>query len=493
MKLFKLLSFCLLTIFLGSTRVLQAQFYYNDPCNNATGLFTPYGHAHYTGNGAIDPIGDGWLRLTNDATWQIGYTVTEKTFPSTIGVVVEFDFKVWNSRSVSFGVGDGFSVFLFDGDPAKTFNIGSAGGGLGYIDMQPAYLGVGIDEFGNFYPAINGLPLAGNMRANAISIADASYRYVAGTAARLGTLNTTLNYIPVSATRPRDNVYYRRVKVEIKPAQSPATGMNVKVSLILTEGGNYIDIIGPVNVPGVSPDLLKVGFASSTGSANAYHEVRNVIIRTPQALAVVKEFDCTNSAINTLIYKGDDIALNGILVNDTLPAGFIPTATNITGGSFESVPVFTTLSDGRRAYVYTINSTDYLTVITFEGNFSTLLDLQSSVSITPPEDFVDDDLNDNYSEDKLLFSTPTLQISYPSFYGTIHLKGEIADEVLNQGFEYKKLSDSSWTSVVADDNFEANITGLVNGKYEFRSYVEVACGRLYSNVRQVNFNCSKCL
>jgi hypothetical protein len=46
-----------------------------------------------------------------------------------MGAVVEFDFKTWTDQTAT--IADGFSVFLFDGHPDSTFQIGGSDGRSG--------------------------------------------------------------------------------------------------------------------------------------------------------------------------------------------------------------------------------------------------------------------------------------------------------------------------------------------------------------------------
>jgi hypothetical protein len=198
---------CFVLVFCGLGRPLAAQFYYAETCRNATGAFQYHGNApgYTAGAGGSDAPGDGWLRLTDIAVSQRGYVLLDGTFPSNIGVTIEFDFKIWTSSSTA--IGDGFSVFLFDGDPDSTFVIGVLGGGLGYYNLRPAYLGVGIDEYGNFSAASAG-PNSPGKTQHSIVVRDAAFSYVAGTGERLGS-NTFLGYETATQTRPTDATMYR--------------------------------------------------------------------------------------------------------------------------------------------------------------------------------------------------------------------------------------------------------------------------------------------
>jgi len=110
-----------------------------------------------------DPVGQGALRLTNGDTAsggsngnsQTGAVVSNFTFPSSQGMQVTFTTVTYGGNG---GTGaDGITFFLADG--SQPVSVGSYGGSLGYSCANyknPAdgvlggYIGVGIDEFGNF-------------------------------------------------------------------------------------------------------------------------------------------------------------------------------------------------------------------------------------------------------------------------------------------------------------------------------------------------------
>jgi type IV pilus assembly protein PilY1 len=109
-----------------------------------------------------DPTGSGALRFTNGnpgGYHQNGAIVSANTFDT--GAGVQITFKTVTYRGDSGGGGgdgaDGISFYLMDGSQAA--NIGAWGGSLGYTcsNANPpydgligGYLGLGIDEYGNF-------------------------------------------------------------------------------------------------------------------------------------------------------------------------------------------------------------------------------------------------------------------------------------------------------------------------------------------------------
>ena len=170
-QLLTLLTFGLLLL----SRPARAQF----PINEAfTGPTTPSftlgaggtsAAAQLTGTATVP----GYLRLTNNTTNQAGYATLNSSFASPAGFSISFEFFSFNaavgSTSSATTGADGISVFLLDAngtDPRipGQFTIGAFGGSLGYAQKTAAsgavttdvpgvskgYLGIGLDEFGNY-------------------------------------------------------------------------------------------------------------------------------------------------------------------------------------------------------------------------------------------------------------------------------------------------------------------------------------------------------
>ena len=119
-----------------------------------------------------DKPGYGALRLTNGDTKsngsngnaQTGAVLSNFTIPAAQGVAVSFTTVTYGGNAYGNGTGqasgaDGISFFLMDGSYAATSGAGGDGGSLGYScsnrndkfnGVEGAYVGIGIDEFGNF-------------------------------------------------------------------------------------------------------------------------------------------------------------------------------------------------------------------------------------------------------------------------------------------------------------------------------------------------------
>src|SRR5690606_9730945 len=266
-------------------------------------------------------------------------------FPSTLGLLIEFEYKMWRNNS---GVGaDGFTVFLFDadygpfpeGDPNK-FALGAYGGSLGYANnddtsgITGGYVGIGFDAYGNFVMqseskngGSSGLsPNSVALRGPTTSDTFTTNEYLAGVTIHhngditdatemLGAArNDVLDYNTPTATRPSDATFYRRVQIEIVTNSSGTYDIIVRWRKSPT--GSFVDIMTHT-LAEIPPKLLKMGFAASTGGEVNFHENRSLMVTTPGNLRVSKR---ANKDILRSINNGsgeNDVTYTIDVVNDT--------------------------------------------------------------------------------------------------------------------------------------------------------------------------------
>src|SRR5690554_1656964 len=135
-NIYKLKKILLLYGFLFLSLFSYSQFTVSDDFRNQGGPDVVIGGpggtdgvAYFT-SGVIDPVGAGWLRLTNASGNQRGYAYIDRSFPSSLGLLIDFEYKMWRNTD-AIGGGDGLSFFLFDAT-TNPFAIGGYGGSLGY-------------------------------------------------------------------------------------------------------------------------------------------------------------------------------------------------------------------------------------------------------------------------------------------------------------------------------------------------------------------------
>lgn len=108
-----------------------------------------------------DTAGYGALRLTPAVNNQTGAILSNFTFPISQGLQVTFTTYTYggNSGGTARNGADGITFFMTDGTQQVPSTAGALGGSLGYScsnsndkyeGLANAYLGLGIDEFGNF-------------------------------------------------------------------------------------------------------------------------------------------------------------------------------------------------------------------------------------------------------------------------------------------------------------------------------------------------------
>lgn len=281
-------------------------------------------------SGTVDRVNDGWLRLTSDAGNQKGYAYINTSFPATLGVYAEFEYKTWRTRADdTYNGADGFTVFLFDAATGP-FRIGGYGGSLGYANLNSTpglrggYVGIGFDEFGNF-PNSNEQKNGGTNgeQPNSIALRGPenlidplqSYKYL--THKQLQTSvsangDTSIDYNTVTATRPTNAFFYRKVKIYIDPIGTPSVPKyKIRVRWKTTPNGPDIEHINYDTTDPIPP-LLKLGFAASTGGGFNMHEIRNLIITTTGGVRVQKNVDKSTAVV------GEDLQYTVNIHNETL-------------------------------------------------------------------------------------------------------------------------------------------------------------------------------
>lgn len=240
---------------------------------NSTASGWVFSGTNYTANltsGGVDPSGDGWLRLTSTGNNQIGSAYYDTAFTaSNATVYAAFDYVSWGGTGA-----DGISFFLYDGSQA--FDLGADGGSLGYAQktgvdgLAGGYLGVAIDEFGNFSNGTEGRQGGLGFTPDSFAVrgpgsGTTGYDYLGGTS----TLPTSID-TPSVGTRPTG---INTVQILISPTN--------QLTVALQQSGATSQTVLSLDLSGYArPETLKFGFAASTGGSTNYHEIRNLNVTT---------------------------------------------------------------------------------------------------------------------------------------------------------------------------------------------------------------------
>jgi len=310
--------------------------------------------------GTIDPAGSGWLRLTDNEGNQTGYAYNTTPFDLSQGLLVQFDYATWGGTGA-----DGYSVYLFDAgvpSPGPGFVIGAFGGSLGYAQKlstatcnPPAatvdgitggYVGIGVDEYGNFAYGCEGRYLGNSLQANTVTVRGSVVGFGVPSG-NVGQTTSTTSYPWIAtsanngslwyngATRPvQTSANYRKVIIQISPAPNPTANVWIQFGYNTTP----VPMITNAALPAIiTSQSLMVGYAASTGGSTNYHEIRNLLV-TNQGTSTSIDLGITNTASVTTAtigspitytltaanYGPNNITATGVGITDNVP-------TNITG------------------------------------------------------------------------------------------------------------------------------------------------------------------
>lgn len=334
-----------LTVILGSSCSLFGQFTITNTLTtrDLTGLKIG-DNAYLTAARGVDPNGAGWLRLTEASINQKGYMYVMQSFPTSLGVIADFEYKDWRNADDGYFGADGFSVYLFNANVSETdFKLGGYGGSLGYATysnpagttgLSGGYIGLGLDAYGNYAnntESRNGsapaASLTSNMLPNAFVLrgptsATPSTGYLASSPLgnRSGSVTdirqrNEIDYNTITSTRPADNIFYRRVQVIIT---KPGTDYVVTVKWRKENQSTFTQVMNYTmsSTTYLIPAFLKLGFAASTGGGFNFQEIRNIILTTPGNLRV----DSRSDSYFTCNENSSNITFKVEVTNDTAAA-----------------------------------------------------------------------------------------------------------------------------------------------------------------------------
>ncbi|MEG4149513.1 DUF4347 domain-containing protein, partial [Microcoleus sp. Pol12B5] len=310
----------------------------------------------------IDPVGSGALRLTTRTFDQSTFVIYNSQVPVNSGLNIVFDIFAYDGTArpnLAGRTGDGISFFLIDGTVTPTV-AGGYGGSLGYAQntdtnqsgLRGGYLGIGLDEFGNFSSETQGRVegIGVTRRADSVTLRGSEstgYRFLTSTFVPQGIDNIpdTVNPLPpngpINAITSNREAARRRVQIILQPPNS-ATPNHLTVNFDLNNNGSFadpgetlIDIANlqeEINEP--IPATFKFGFAGSTGDATNIHDVRTLSIQTidvplttadvastktgPAAAAPGSPITYTITTVN----NGPNDAEN-VVIEDQLPVGAV--------------------------------------------------------------------------------------------------------------------------------------------------------------------------
>ncbi|MBE3670094.1 MSHA biogenesis protein MshQ [Vibrio navarrensis] len=236
-----------------------------------------------TSKGTFQPgVVNGRLRFTQAVGNQSTSSSYQRLFPARDNLVeVEFDHFAYGGTVTG---ADGIAVVL--SDARVTPRAGAFGGPLGYgfKPNEPGFaggwLGIGIDEYGNFSNE-GGQGAKPGRRRQSVALRgsgedETGYRYLAG-ACNNGTTNTSGSCLsPTVDNNNSGDVHRYKIVVDSRVSNQSQVEILRKVG-----SGNWQTIVGPLNVldsqfnQAAVPDDFLLSITGSTGGSNNIHEIDN--------------------------------------------------------------------------------------------------------------------------------------------------------------------------------------------------------------------------
>lgn len=280
-------------------------------------------------------VSDGRLRLTNNSGNVSTVATLLNQFPGADNrIEVEFDYYGYDGSGA-----DGIAVNFSDASilPAA----GAFGGSLGYAQktgingFSGGWLGVGIDEYGNFSSSGEGRSGGPGRTTDSVALrgsgtGTADYPYLTGT----GSLTPGIDNSGSSVASPG-----HRYKIVI---DHTAGGSVAMASVARDTGSGYVNIIPEFNIytayPGQAsvPDNWVVSFTGSTGGSTNIHEIGDFKVCAAQPIQTFSQVDhydishttpgltCEGSEVTITAHDASHDAINVLsdtsIVLTTIPA-----------------------------------------------------------------------------------------------------------------------------------------------------------------------------
>ncbi|WP_429166756.1 DUF6701 domain-containing protein [Aeromonas rivipollensis] len=331
-------------------------------------------------------IVNGRLGMTEASTRQSTSATYQRLFPAANNLVtIEFDQYAHGGNGA-----DGMAVVL--SDARVTPQPGAFGGPLGY-GFKPGvngfaggWLGVGIDEYGNF-SGEGGATNKGRRKQSVVVRGSGSgtsgYNYLKGTCNN-GAENTGGNCLSPTVDSGSDSNRPHRYRLTI---DSRITGQSL-VKVERNTGGGYSTLIDSFNAAGQSgqaaiPENLMLSLTGSTGDATNAHQIDNVRICALNSSPVGTqidhfEFDHSGQALTcnpeTLIIRACANASCSQLFTDPVSATLTPLKNGSNGWIADSQVSYS----GNTA---TVNFSDGTTKLQLRNNLASAMRVGVSGSI----------------------------------------------------------------------------------------------------------------
>ncbi|MFL9627082.1 DUF6701 domain-containing protein [Aeromonas jandaei] len=413
----------------------------------------------------LPSVQNGRLRLTQNVTNQATSATFQRLFPGAGNLVtVEFDQYAYKTSGTSGA--DGMAVVL--SDATLTPQPGAFGGPLGYgyktgfSGFAGGWLGVGLDEYGNY--ANEGGDYNPGSRPQAVSIRGSGsgysgYRYLSGTS----------SYLSPSVDSGTNSNRPHRYRITV---DSRTSGQSL-VKVERDTGAGYNTLISPINMLSQTgqtavPSNFLLSLTGSTGSVTNYHEIDNFQIcalRSNPVGVQIDHFQLDHSGQpltcnpETVTVKACADAACSTLIQDPVTATLSLSPTSASNGWIGGNTV--TFSGGSTT-VQLRNNTPTAVIIGVSGSTPTTKPFSSTLCKAGAGTPSAAACTLSFADSGFFFDVPDIYSNQPQ---TVTIKAVKKSDVTKQcvpGFASQTKSVKFWSSYITPANNAYNSQISVN-------------------------------
>ncbi|WP_323945774.1 DUF6701 domain-containing protein [Aeromonas hydrophila] len=413
-------------------------------------------------NSTLPSVQSGRLRLTQNVTNQATSATFQRLFPGAGNLVtVEFDQYAYKTSGTSGA--DGMAVVL--SDATLTPQPGAFGGPLGYgyktgiSGFAGGWLGVGLDEYGNY--ANEGGSTNLGSRPQAVSIrgsgsGTSGYRYLTGTASNLNP--------PVDSGTNSNRPHRYRITVDSRSAG------NSLATVERDTGAGYSTLVGPINMTSQTgqtavPTNFLLSLTGSTGSVTNFHEIDNVRIcalRSSPVGTQIDHFEFDHSG-NALTCNPETLTIRACanpdcsqLITDQVSASLLPASSTSGGWIGGNVVSFS----GGTTTLQLRNNTAGSVTVGVSGSTPSTKPLSTTLCRSGGGALSSAACTLNFADSGFVFDVPDTYSNQPQ---TVAIKAVKKSDVTKQcvpGFANQSKSVKFWSSYVspASNSFNSGMS-----------------------------------
>ena len=452
-------------------------------------------------NAPQDTAGQGALQLTSSAQSAAGSLVTTSSLPTANGLQITFTDYAFNGTTTG---ADGMTFFLTDASQALPTAAGVSGAALGYANrtalsgtavpgLAGAYVGVALDEYGNYSNPASSLTGGPGRVIETIATRGAAatgWQYLGGVTNSAGVATS----LPFKLDQPAATT---------RPASAPTIQATLSASGLLTvsidiHNGNgfvpyYTQAIVGVNGQPALPANVRFGFSASTGASTNRHQVTGLVISTlPTAATPVPTVAPTIAPTVAPTIAPTVAPTTAPTVAPTTAPTVAPTVAPTTAPTVAPTTAPTTAPTVAPTTAPTVAPTTAPTPGTFSPkqipNLSAWYDASVAANIsnfgTNVAAVADESGNGNTLAQSTSALEPTYSASGINGLGSLAFNGK--QYLLTSGAMSTSLYNESTTFFVASPTGTANAKPFFSGPYNANPRFEVLFGS--NGAAYLNFN-----